>query len=197
MASKESSVLKLLQSEEGKIEIVQRWFVPPLTNPEWADQFEVDEKEMEKSRRALAEYYIEIGDSFFSYLALALVPVLLIDYVATVPPMLYGLVVNIAAAAMIAYPALKGPAMISSIVNVEDRKPIRDLHARQTVYHNTGFVLLLLGFGLQIVALLLVPDGQVIDVNLLAGDTLGLMKGGLLFLSLILFYKLVVTRLLG
>lgn len=175
------------------IQVVEESILPLLERSGWEKEYEVDEDALTKSRRVLAEEYWEAGNAFMDICFGILFVVLLVDHVVLIEPTIYGLLVNIAGAAAIFFSGVRDPAMIAAIVDSDDVEAKRELEARKMAYHNSGFVLLFVGFFLQLLALVLFPDSQIIEWSILKDGAPTLQRGGLLFILGFIFYQRILS----
>lgn len=138
-----------------------------LDDSSWKTLFPDDHIGVRRAHHALYTEYRRLTNPIVFAIIFIFVALLAVDYLAYLDPQVYGLSISLWGAVLVIRPALKGRFVIAALAEGRE-KAIRETEAQTMVMSNTGFALLLGGFFLQIVALQVFPDREVMSQNVAA-----------------------------
>lgn len=137
-------------TREHNIQIIKSRLIPALDMPEWQEKHDPDDKEVERSATILAEEYYDIAvPALQSFLTIILF-LLLTDFLLFLEAQVYGLFISIWASIVMVFPSLKGRYVIATAVQGKPNEAIHRLEAQEVVTANVGFVVLAVGFVVQL-----------------------------------------------
>jgi len=138
-----------------------------LNESSWEKKYKSELETVEECHNQLAARYFNVTLSAVRGLIILLTGLILVDFLVEMNSLVYGLSINLWASVFLIYPSFRGKYMIASISERVDKKAIREIEVNRMVFSNIGFILLILGFLLQIISHQIITDGLV-TTNLLA-----------------------------
>ena len=147
-------------------EAEDRWFrelVQRLDDEDAKEEFQGDEGIVEDTEDRLVEQF---ASTFRYYIYRRIIPIMLVTiilgvlidrFIQPVPIQAYGLVANLVGTTILALNTTRGRYMIAnlSLPQEEQTTALRESYARQTAITTAGLGAFLLGFGIQLVGVLL------------------------------------------
>ncbi len=121
-----------------------------LDNPRWKEEYSSELETVNQTHVSLTRAYYFMGMSAVKGTLVLFMGLLLIDLAINLQSFIYGLSANIWGTMFIIYPSLRGRYVIASISENVSKDAIREIEIRKMVCTNIGFVVLILGFVLQI-----------------------------------------------
>ena len=118
----------------------------------WKNEYGSELDTVRKTHVEMTRTYYFVSMGTIKGTACLLFCLLMIDLMIEFQSYIYGLSANIWGTMFIIYPSLRGRYLITAIVEDVDQSLIRELEIKKMAFTNTGFGLLILGFGLQIFA---------------------------------------------
>lgn len=172
-----SNMLDIPSNREEWVKMVREEFIAQLPDPDWADQVEVDENEVEKSANTLAALYRDLGFPMMWAIITLIVCLLGIDLLFYLSAQIYGLYIDVLAAIFFITPSFKSPTDMAYAVTSK-KQALRIKEGEEMVSNNVGFLTLLCGFVIQGIAVQS-QRTELLGENLLVG-----LPDALVFISL-------------
>jgi len=152
-------------TREHNIQIIKSRLIPALDTPEWQEEHEPDDKEVERSATILAEEYYDIAVPAFQSFLIIILCLLMTDFLLFLETQVYGLFISIWASIVMVFPSLKGRYVIATAVQGKPNEAIHRLEAQEVVTANVGFVVLAVGFIFQLFSEQFLTADEVIQAN--------------------------------
>ena len=173
-------------SREYNIQFIKANLVPALDSPEWQEEHNPANDEVDKSATILAEEYYDMAvPAVYSFLTIILL-LILIDYLLFFDSQVYGLFISIWSSIIMVFPSLKGRYVIATAVQGKPNEAIHRLEAQEVVTANVGFVILAIGFMFQLFSVQFLTSDEFIQTNQLV-DLIPQLESISLWISLGLF----------
>ena len=162
-----------LGSRDYRLQFIKERLIPRLDTRKWKEEYDPDADSVERSAEALSEQYHDLAVPEF-YSTLIIIFLLgMLDAVVYLNPQVYGLFIDVWAAIFLVFPSLKGRYVMTTAVEGAPKDAIRRIESQEMVSANTGFVMLSLGFFLQIVSVQFLSSSEFIKTNILADAVSG------------------------
>lgn len=152
--------------ERGKLAAIEEDVVPAADHPDWSDEFEPSDASVRLSQRRLAEEYNDVPAYGITRPLFLLALLMVADFLLYVNAQVYGLSISLYGAVLMVFPDLKGRYVIATVAE-GNSEAIRRLEARNTVFSNTAFALIAVGFLLQIAAVQMLAGPELMGWNAL------------------------------
>ncbi|KTG07948.1 hypothetical protein AUR64_01555 [Haloprofundus marisrubri] len=175
-----------LRSREDLLQIIQDKLIPHLDNTEWREEYHPDNDSVEQSAEALAEEFYDLAVPGCYSLVVVVILLSAVDYLIHLNPQVYGLFIDVWAALFFVFPSLKGRYVMATAVDGLPREAMNRLEAQNMVSNTVGFVMLAVGFLLQIVAVQMFSSSEFLQSNILGDFAPNWIA--LLFLGFVLFF---------
>jgi len=164
---------------DDKIEWISQNLVPLMDSPHNDNSFtNPDEDHVKQVQKIIAETYLDEWKFGLNSFLKSVIPVILLDILYPIPAEVYGLVLSMVGTWILLVETdlmgrftIAGESEYTTGASYGGKTYLNEKKAKQlaknTVATNIGLILLSLGFLIQIVASILLPDTGIIQFNLL------------------------------
>lgn len=144
--------------------LIAEKIIPNLDDPRWKQEFDPSQEHVEEAQKELAEQYVPMTKFGFVFPIRILLLLVIVDSLFYLNAQVYGLSVGLYGAMLMVVPDLKGRYVIATISEGNDAAQ-RKLAAQNMAFSNTAFVLIAIGFLLQIAAVQFLPSPELFGWN--------------------------------